>query len=201
MRFDKQNIFFISDFHLSHHNVIKHDNRPFKNVDEMHYELIKNWNSVVNEDDVVFYLGDLSFGKDSLTKWFINSLVGEIHFILGNHDKMRDIVKLGRFKSIHPYGCEIWIKDDDVKSAKGSGGYQQFILSHYPILSWNRSHYGSYHLHGHSHGKLIKYNPDYYKRKVMDVGCNCIDYTPISYLQVKDIMNKKEIIAVDHHGE
>jgi hypothetical protein len=47
----------------------------------------------------------------------------------------------------------------------------------------------------------MKSNQDYYKRKVMDVGCNVIDYTPISYEKVKGIMSKKSISSVDHHGE
>jgi len=72
-------------------------------------------------------------------------------------------------------------------------------MSHYPILSWNRAHHGSWHLHGHSHGGLMKTNQDYYKRRVMDVGCNNIDYTPISYQQVKEIMLKRKVSDVDSH--
>ena len=74
-------------------------------------------------------------------------------------------------------------------------------MSHYPILSWNKAHYGSWHLHGHCHGGLVKTMPEYYKRKVMDLGCNMIDYTPISYSQVKTVMDKKVISKVDNHGE
>ena len=204
MKFEKQNIFFISDMHLAHHNIIKYDNRPFKDVDEMHSVLLRNWNSVVSPEDIVFYLGDLSLGKrDNTSKWFMGSVNGKIHFILGNHDEMKDIVNLNRFESIHPYGCEILVKDDDVKSKRGSNGYQQIILSHYPILSWNRAHHGSWHLHGHSHQSLTKSDigKEYYKRKVIDIGCNGWDYTPQSYEQIKEVMSKKEgsKSRVDHH--
>src|ERR1017187_6447725 len=205
MKFEKQNVFFASDFHVSHKNVIKFDKRPFDNIDEMHTELIKNWNSVVGPDDIVYYLGDFSLGRSETAKWFAHSLNGKIYYIMGNHDgdidTQRDIKALNRFERIHEYGTEIWIKDDDLKSARGSNGYQQVILCHYAILSWNRAHYGSWHLHGHSHGSLMKSEQDVYKRNVLDVGVNCIDYTPISYQQVKDIMSKREIISVDHHGE
>ena len=201
MRYEKQNIHFISDFHIGHKNVLKYDGRPFEDVDEMHVELIKRWNNVVEDDDIVYYLGDLAFCRDETTVWFLHSLKGKINYIMGNHDKMKDIVKFGRFENVHEYGTEIFIKDEDLKSTRGSQGYQQFILSHYPILSWNRAHYGSIHLHGHCHGSLMKSNQDYYKRKVLDVGCNVIDYTPISYQGVKDIMEKKIISSVDHHGE
>lgn len=201
MRYEKQNIHFISDFHIGHKNVLKYDGRPFEDVDEMHVELIKRWNNVVKDDDIVYYLGDLAFCRDETTVWFLRSLKGKINYIIGNHDKIKDIIKFDRFENVHEYGTEIFIKDEDLKSARGSQGYQQFILSHYPILSWNRAHYGSIHLHGHCHGSLMKSNQDYYKRKVLDVGCNVIDYTPISYQGVKDIMEKKIISSVDHHGE
>jgi calcineurin-like phosphoesterase family protein len=201
MKYEKQNIFFISDLHVGHKNVLKFDKRPFVDTDEMHTEMIKRWNSVVADDDIVYYLGDLAFARDELTKWFIYSLKGKIHFILGNHDKMKDIVKLGRWESVHEYGTEINVKDDDSIGSRGSNGYQRIIMSHYPIFSWNKAHYGSWHLHGHCHGSLMVSQQDYYKRKVMDVGCNVIDYTPISYEKVKGIMIKKDISAVDHHGE
>ena len=201
MRYEKQNIFFISDLHIGHKNVIKFDGRPFADVDEMHLEMIKRWNSVVGDEDIVYYLGDLAFCRDETTKWFIHSIKGKINFILGNHDKMKDIVKFDRWENIHEYGTEIGILDKDSLESRGSGGYQKIIMAHYPILSWNKSHYGSWMLHGHCHGSLMKSNQDYYKRKVMDVGCNCIDYTPISYEKVKGIMSRKVISNVDHHGD
>ena len=201
MKFEEQNIFFISDLHIGHKNVIKFDKRPFKDIDEMHVELIKRWNSVVEPEDIVYFLGDLSFGRSELTKWFTYSLNGKIYAIAGNHDKIKDLKGLGRFEDVHEYGTEIDIKDEDALESRGSGGYQKIILSHYPILSWNKSHYGSIHLHGHTHGSLIQHQQEYYRRKVMDVGCNCIDYTPISYEKVKEVMSKKVISSVDHHGD
>lgn len=201
MRYETQNIYFISDVHLSHKNILKYDSRPFETVEEMHAELVKNWNQVVQPDDIVYYLGDLSFGRSDVAKWFAHSVNGKIHFIMGNHDNMKDIVKLDRWESIHEYGTEIWVKDGDNKKARGANGYQQIVMSHYPILSWNRAHHGSWMIHGHCHGSLMKSNQDYYRRKVLDVGCNCIDYKPISYQEIKEIMVKREISNVDHHGE
>lgn len=209
MKFEKQNIFFASDLHIGHAKVIEYDKRPFLGVEEMHTELIRLWNSVVGPDDIVFYLGDFSMGNDETAKWVAHSLLGKIHFIMGNHDKMKDIIKLDRFESIHPYGCEIWVKDDGLdipqresKKVKKKDGYQQIILSHYPILSWNRAHHGSYHLHGHCHGSMMVNMPEYYDRNVLDVGMKCIDYTPISYTEVSKIMSKKKGAKskIDHHA-
>ena len=199
MRHDTQDIFFISDLHVGHANVIKYDGRPFKTTDEMHVELIKRWNSVVGPDSIVYFLGDLSFTRSDMTKWFVWQLNGKIHAIAGNHDKPKDLRSLGRFEEVHDYGTEIGVYDEDSLQSRGSQGYQKIVMAHYPILSWNKSHYGAWHLHGHCHGSLMKTMPDYYKRKVMDVGCNMIDYTPISYAQVKEIMNKRSINNVDHH--
>lgn len=200
MRHNTQDVFFISDLHVGHANVIKFDGRPFVNTDEMHIELIKRWNSVVGSDSIVYFLGDLSFGGTSITKWFVSQLNGKIYAIAGNHDKPDKLKSLDRFEQVYDYGTEIGILDEDSLQSRGSQGYQKIIMAHYPILSWNKAHYGSWHLHGHCHGSLVKNNLDYYKRKVMDVGCNVIDYTPISYNQIKEIMDKKVISKVDSHG-
>ena len=199
MRHDTQDVFFISDLHVGHANVIRFDGRPFQSTDEMHAELIKRWNSVVGPDSLVYFLGDLSFSRSGLTKWFVSQLNGRIWAIAGNHDRPSKLRELDRFEDVHEYGTEVGILDEDTIGTRGSQGYQKIVLSHYPILSWNKSHYGAWHLHGHCHGSLVKSQPDYYKRKVMDVGCNMIDYTPISYGQVKSIMDKKVISSVDHH--
>ena len=53
-------IFFTADLHLGHENIIKQCQRPFNNVEQMDKELIKNWNSVVNENDEVYILGDFN---------------------------------------------------------------------------------------------------------------------------------------------
>ena len=200
MKIEHQNVYFASDFHIGHQNVIKFDSRPFEDLQDMHNKLIENWNSVVGENDLVFYLGDFSFKDRGSGKWFRDQLNGKIHFIMGNHDRMRIVGHLG-FDKIYGDdtalgGATIEIKDDDANR-----GYQTIVLCHYPILSWNKSHHGSWHIHGHCHQSLAK-NPEmewYYKRKVIDAGINGLGYTPISYTELKKIMNDKVISPVDHH--
>jgi calcineurin-like phosphoesterase family protein len=198
MNIETQNIFFTSDYHIGHNNILRLDNRPFKNINEMHETLIENWNSVVNDDSIVFYLGDYVYkGSNKLAKWFSSQLKGKIHFIMGNHDKYNNIVNLNRFEKIYGDntslgGCTIYVKDEHV-------GWQTIVMSHYAILSWNKAHRGSWHLHGHSHQGLFN-NTNmkwFYDKKVIDVGCNGWNYKPLSYKEIKDIMSKKINIKVD----
>ena len=196
IKLDHQRIWFASDYHFCHANVIKYDERPFKNVDEMHEALIENWNHYVAEDDVVFYLGDLSFDKNGKqTQELVNQLKGQIHYIMGNHDKEKDIRKLNRFETISDY-VNLSVLDPD-----NPRKYQDIMMMHYPILSWDKAHHGAWHLHGHCHGSLMKdTNYDwYYKNKVMDVGCCMTDYHPLHYTDVKQIMSTKEVEKVGHH--
>lgn len=194
IKLDTKNVFFASDFHFCHGNVIKYDNRPFTDVNEMNEELISNWNSVVGEKDIVFYLGDLSFERGGVeTKHIVDRLNGKIHFILGNHDNERDIKKLNRFESVSDY-VNLTINDLDNPRKK-----QGIMMMHYPILSWDKAHHGDWHLHGHCHQSLVTQNPDYYKRKVLDMGCNGWGYKPVSYEEIKQIMSNKVVSSVDHH--
>ena len=200
MKYEKQNIYFIGDLHLYHKNVILYDNRPFNTLDEMHEALINNWNNTIKKDDIIYNLGDLSFGSFEQTKEFVTQLNGKHQIIIGNHDKIKDIKKLNIYENIYEYGTEIWIKDESVTTKK-SNGYQHLILSHYPILSWNRQHYGSIHLHAHSHQSLVNNEKTnwYYNRKVLDVGCNGTNYTPLSYTEVKELLNNKTVPKNDSH--
>ncbi len=182
---DGKNVFFISDFHLYHKNVIGFDNRPFRkengdpDVEAMHRTIIDNWNKVVTDNDVVFYLGDLCFGRPEWGNGIIYALKGSIHYIMGNHDDYKEIKGYGRFDTINDY-VDLNILNSEISKNL------HFALMHYPIYSWNRAHHGSYMLHGHCHGNLHHgESADFYvNRKVMDVGCNLINYTPISYKEI-----------------
>lgn len=177
---DGKNVFLISDIHFGHSNIVKYDSRPFFNdfgepdLGLMHKTILQNWNSVVKKNDVVFYLGDLYFSNNGI-KEYVHRLNGQIHYILGNHDNAKDIAKLERFATINDY-LEVNIID----KAKSN---LHFILMHYPILSWNRKHRGSFMVHGHEHmnfsdGEFHKNN------RIIDVGCNGWNYTPVSYEEI-----------------
>lgn len=186
---DKRNVFFTSDFHLFHNNVLKFDNRPFVDVHEMHVAIEGGWNEVVNPNDIVIYLGDLSFARredKASVDALLSRLNGTIHFVMGNHDKFDEIKKMSRFQSVQDY-LEVKIKHIDNYNV----AEKMFCCMHYPIYSWNKSHHGSYHVHGHCHGNL-HHGEDasyYWNRRAIDVGCMLHDYKPISYLQVIEKLN------------
>lgn len=134
----------ISDLHLFHTNILKYDNRPFTNITEHDETIIKNWNSVVNHDDEVYYLGDFCF-KPHIAEKYVNRLNGRIYYIKGNHEQcLSSKIVRDRFE---------WIKDYYELKYQG----HMFCMFHYAILEWNKGHRGSIHLHGHTHGGLVNY--------------------------------------------
>ncbi len=78
-------IWFSSDYHFYHTNILKYCNRPFETVDEMNEEIIKRHNELVSPHDFVFFLGDLTFKRG--TGELLNRMNGVFTYIYGNHDK------------------------------------------------------------------------------------------------------------------
>lgn len=71
----KENVWFTSDNHFNHENVIRYCNRPFSGVQDMNAAMIKNWNARVRPQDFIFCVGDFGFGtKESLKKYSPNSM-------------------------------------------------------------------------------------------------------------------------------
>jgi calcineurin-like phosphoesterase family protein len=186
-----KDVFFTSDTHFGHANIIKYANRPFNNIEEHDQALVDNWNAVVPEKGAqVFHLGDFLF-KASL-RHLMDQLNGQIHLIQGNHDKRlfkgggRDL-----FASLSPY------KEVKVQPPDEDAQPQMIVLCHYAFEVWNKSHYGSWHLHGHSHGTLPTGNG---KCRV-DAGVDVWDYKPITFEQLQKHMSHKEFVPIDHHKE
>ena len=189
-------IYFSSDHHLGHKNIIKYSNRPFCDIHEHDSEIIARHNKIVKPNDIVYFLGDFSLGQP---KHFINYLWrfnGQINYIFGNHDKSaREIVRRRELRDQY--------KDLDDK-IKFLGDYskirfnnQKIILTHYAFRVWDGSHRGTWNLYGHSHGSL----PDNPNAMQIDVGVDCFNYNPIDFYQIQEIMNKKNFKPIDHHRE
>jgi calcineurin-like phosphoesterase family protein len=184
-------IWFSADLHFNHKNIIAHAHRSFRNVDEMNEQIIDNWNRLIQQDDMVYLLGDVSWSSRTKTVPLIYRLKGRIFLIRGNHDN--DILKkdcVERFEWVKDY---YYLKVED--SDGPNGKIQPIILFHYPIASWNHINYGAWHLHGHCHGSL----PVNKSLKRFDVGIDNTCMRPIEYERIKEIMAGREFKPVDHH--
>lgn len=181
-------LFFTSDSHFMHENIIKYVNRPFDNADEMNEVLIKNWNSVVKNDDLIFCLGDFALGKEQDCFKILERLNGHKVLIKGNHEKTvckksynRDEFDGGIYELL-----EIGINDEEVANE-----FQDIILCHYTMTTWNKSHRGSWQLFGHVHGMLD--GKEFLSPNQFDVGVDSHQYYPISYQNVKEIITQQNL--------
>lgn len=174
-------IWFTSDHHFGHKNIIKFSNRPFATVDEMNSEMIKRWNEKVGEDDIVYHLGDFSLISSSKTRQIIEQLNGKICLITGNHETSA-LACANYFEWIKDY-YELTVQDEDAYR-----GERFIVLFHYAMRVWNASHHGTWQLYGHSHGEL----PDDETALSFDVGVDSHNFYPLSYEDVKNIMAKKK---------
>jgi calcineurin-like phosphoesterase family protein len=166
--------FFVSDHHWGHANIIRHASRPFTSAEEMDEEMITRWNQVVGNKDTVYHLGDVGLCSPDRLRPILDRLKGNIHLVPGNHDKSALKPECrSRFASVTPL-LDIHVPDPDA-----SRGTQLIVLCHYGMRTWNKRHHGSWHLYGHSHGKLPPHGLSF------DVSVDCHNFTPISYDQVK----------------
>lgn len=178
------NLWFSSDFHLDHANVIRHCNRPYAHVDEMNEALIQNWNTCVAPEDEGYLLGDMVWkGSPGRIASLMGRLNGKLHLIVGNHDRKykRRYQELGIFEWVTDYE-EINVKDPDFP-----GGNMLIILCHYPLASWRNMSHGSWLIHGHTHGNF----PDNRSCRRLDVGVDTHSYMPYSLEELKEIMNQR----------
>lgn len=156
--------FFTADEHYGHDNIIKYCNRPFRNVEEMDDEIIKRFNSMFTENDIVIHAGDFTMKGKSVAENYIRRLKcpysGNHVFLRGSHDYWNKEL---------PY---IWEKEIN-------GVY--VVVCHYAMRVWARSHYGSIQLYGHSHGKLEPLKNQW------DIGVDNNNFYPVS---LEDLLKK-----------
>jgi calcineurin-like phosphoesterase family protein/2'-5' RNA ligase len=152
-------IYLISDLHLDHANIIKYCSRPFlyNDVHEMNGVLVNNWNNVVR-DNPVYFLGDLSYGRNSkpADNW-LKKLSGLVTFVRGNHEQARNS------------------KDYHILEYKG----RSFLLVHDPDhipINWN-----GWVIHGHKHDNDLRNYPFISgKKKTINVSAEVVNYKPVS---------------------
>ena len=183
-KFDGAKGFFTSDTHFTHANIIRFCSRPFKNVEEMDETMIANWNRVVSENDIVFHLGDFCMGGSSKWTNVLNRLNGKIYLIIGNHD-MKNLKQScsDRFEKV---AMQMYIEVDK----------QKIYLNHCPFLCYGGAYRDTWQLFGHVHTNKNNTGIDAPRLKMLfptqyDVGVDNNNFTPVSFEQVKAIIQKQ----------
>lgn len=130
-----------SDFHFSHKNIVGFTNRGIETTQEDHDDwLVEVWNRYVKNEDKIFHIGDFSFSTTyDKVALQASKLKGQKFFIKGNHDRSEFMLRLKEDRLIQEYY--------EYKEIKLSGNTA--VLFHFPIASWHKQGYGSWHLHGH----------------------------------------------------
>lgn len=161
-----RNIWVVSDTHFGHENIIKYCDRPFNNANEMNEVLIQNWNSVVDDQDIVYHLGDVGMGQKAADlNELLKRLKGRKRLLLGNHDDGESPVLKLNFQKIR-----LWRM------------FSEFgiLLTHVPV------HEGTLNpkkcpvnVHGHTHTTII--NDKRYK----NVCVENTNYTPVNIEELR----------------
>ena len=183
--------YYIADLHFGHQNIMAFDNRPFIDVEEHDAVLIKNWNMVVDIDDDIYIIGDISWYNSTKTIEILKQLNGRLHLVKGNHDSK--ILKNPELRKLFVEICDYKeITDDD-----GLG----IILCHYPIHCFKNHYYDWIHLYGHVHATWEGDFVDKMKKEMIDiydvscrmynVGC-MMDYMGYTPRTLTEILNACE---------
>lgn len=165
-------IYVIGDTHFYHTNIIGYCQRPFYDVFHMNEYMINRWNSVVSDNDLVIHLGDFSFGHPSEVKEIAMRLNGDKVLIKGNHDRL----------SVSQYKGMGFVE----VCKKSNYRIDNYIFSHRPV-DYAVLRCGMYNIHGHIHNNEGSFavNSNFY----FNTSCEVIDYTPIAFDKVKEILN------------
>ena len=160
-------VWFVADPHFDHTNIIEFCSRPFNSVEEMNETILKNWKENIKPDDIVFFLGDMAFGRDSRSpRWWLTQLVGKIVYIKGSHDQ-----------GIRPTSTGLKGVLKVCRQAILETPERRFLLTHIPSEA-PPSEYPEWEdwvIHGHYHDTVPQFRP-----KRVNVSLEHSDYSPIS---------------------
>lgn len=196
-----QSIWITSDTHFGHINLIKNLSkwkdksgcRNFDSIEDHDNTIIDNINNLVKKTDILYHLGDWSFGDiDNIKKYRNRINCKDIRLVLGNHDKYiepKDSPYRGCFTSVD------WIDGFSIKK-EDMPFKVKFYLSHCAHRVWFNNHHGSISLFAHSHGSLL---PKEWGRS-MDVGLDTNNFYPYHLDEIIYFMKDIELLVLDHHN-
>jgi calcineurin-like phosphoesterase family protein len=190
-------VWFTSDWHFGHQNILEYTDRPYRSIDEHDEALIENYNNRVQQGDVCYFLGDMFFScSTEKARDYLSRMCGTKILIKGNHDKNKDLW-------YYSIGFDVVLE-----SAKIRLGQKIVHLSHYPFRApWYKRLYwhikspkyrnyksrkyrnvpndGNYLLHGHTHtNKKIN-------GRAVHVGLDAWDCKPVSATEILELINKE----------
>lgn len=191
-------LWFTADLHLGHGNIIKYCRRPFldpvgaerarhdprggwkvpaETVRRHDEALIEAINERVDDDDVLWIVGDFSLAPHEVARGYRERIrCREVNLVRGNHDPasydtlFSRVIDQGMVKHL---GKKIW-------------------LNHYPMRTWDKAYHGAWHLFGHVHGRLRDEDAANPRLLAMDVGVDACGYRPVSFEEVADFLRPRE---------
>ena len=181
---DGGNIWFTSDQHFHHEAIMRFCSRPFKDVEEMDQVMTDRWNSVVGKNGIVFHLGDFCLGGSVEWTKALDRLNGKIYLCLGNHDLKN--IRQGFMRRFVDVSMQFFVEIEK----------QKIYLNHNPFLCYGGSYTGVWQLFGHVHSGPFNTGLDKPRLSMLfpmqyDVGVDNNDFTPVSFYQVKEIIEKQ----------
>ncbi|MGH9123317.1 MAG: metallophosphoesterase family protein [Acidimicrobiales bacterium] len=186
-------VWFTSDHHFGHANIIGYSRRPFAGVEAMNEALIEGWNDTVGDGDEVWVLGDFALGRIEATLPLVESLRGDKRLLCGNHD---------RCWSGHGTRSETWVGRylaagfDEVHQGQVAleVGGRQVLACHFPYHGDSHDHdryldarpvdEGQWLLHGHVHERWRQ------RERMINVGVDAWDYRPVSADTLAELMDR-----------
>lgn len=190
---DEHKIYFTSDWHLFHDNILHMNDRPFDNCEIMYQYILNQIDKNLSENDYLFILGDVLWGSQE-TK--LHNLADRLHckicLILGNHDKQKNISDEYPEGRNFSYFYSVSRADYITIVSKKYAFQQEIYLSHYPALTWAGKSRGSWHLHGHTHGNIDDYNesqPDL--RADVSLDSKLSNYQILSFWDIQEYFRQK----------
>lgn len=175
-------LYFTSDHHFGHANIIRYCNRPFGDVEEMNRGLVDNWNDTVAPSDEVWVLGDVAMGQREETLKLVRGLHGRKLLLPGNHDKCWRGHKSWDLHMALYYECgfEHIFKGDTTLELAG----EEVLVSHFPyrndgpndesFAKFRPADRGGWLLHGHVHDSWRQWG------RMINTSVEAWDYHPVS---------------------